>query len=125
MMVTSSTKQEGKLLALTAFASVVLTTQSFAYTPQQQQMCSGDAMRLCGEYIPDVDRITACMIEKYSSLSDGCKAVFDAPPPPAATVNTAPTPKRASTATTTKPASYTQSTRPNKPLNITPNLKRS
>ena len=124
MGITGSTKRNGKLLVATAFVFSLLTTSSFAYTQEQEAMCSGDAMRLCGEYIPNVERITACMVEKYSSLSDGCKALFDAPTPPAATAattaNTAPTTK-----STTKPASYTQTTKPAKPLNITPNLKRS
>jgi hypothetical protein len=73
-------------------------------------------------------------VEKYSSLSDGCKAVFDAPPPPAATatttVTTVPATKPVSDpqaihTQTTKPATYTQTTMPNKPLTITPTLKRS
>src|SRR5262249_6432353 len=107
VMITTSSMRNGRLLAATAFAFGLLTTSSFAYTPEQQQMCSGDAMRLCGEYIPNVERITACMIEKYSSLSDGCKAVFDAPPQPAATTATT-----ATTVPSTKPASYPQATKP-------------
>jgi hypothetical protein len=72
MAFTGSKMNKGKLLAATAFALGLLTSSAYAYTPEQQQMCSGDAMRLCGEYIPDVDRITACMIRKYSQLSEGC-----------------------------------------------------
>ena len=68
--------QSCKLLVATAIAWSVLTSVSFAYTAEQQQLCQGDAMRLCGEFIPDVDRITACMSAKYSQLSDGCKSVF-------------------------------------------------
>ena len=68
--------QSCKLLAATALALTALTSASLAYSPEQQQRCQGDAMRLCGEFIPDVDRITACMIAKYSSLSEGCRAVF-------------------------------------------------
>ena len=98
---------KGKWLAATVFALGLLTGSAYAYTPEQQQMCSGDAMRLCGEYIPDVDRITACMIRKYSQLSEGCQAVFDAPPPAPAANSSAST------------------TRPGKPLNLTPNMKRS
>jgi len=134
--ITTSSMRIGKLLAATAFAFGLLTTSSFAYTPEQQQMCSGDAMRLCGEYIPNVERITACMTEKYSSLSDGCKAVFDAPLPTATATSTAatvPTTKAASYLQTTKaasrsqtkPATYTQTTRPNKPLTIASTPKRS
>ena len=66
-----------KLVVATALAFTALTSVSFAYTPEQQQRCQGDAMRLCGEFIPDVDRITACMIAKKSQLSEGCRAVFN------------------------------------------------
>jgi hypothetical protein len=69
-----------KLVVATALALSALTGVSFGYTPEQQQMCQGDAMRLCGEFIPDVDRITTCMIAKRSQLSEGCKAVFNGKP---------------------------------------------
>lgn len=99
----------GKLLVASMFMLGMLTTVSQAYTMEEQQMCSGDAMRLCGAYIPDVERITACMTQKYELLSDGCKSVFEAPP---AEANTAPAP------TTYTPA------RPSKPLNLAPNPRR-
>ena len=89
-----------KLVVATALAFAALTSVSFAYTPEQQQMCQGDAMRLCGEFVPDVDRITACMIAKKSQLSEGCRAVFN------------------SGGDSTQSASYQG--RPSKPLNITP-----
>ena len=54
----------------------MLTTVSLAYTAEQEQMCASDAMRLCRSEIPDVDRVTACMIRQRAPLSDGCKAVF-------------------------------------------------
>ena len=45
-------------------------------TPEQRAACQGDAQRLCGQYVPDVDRITACMSAKRRYLSPGCRAVF-------------------------------------------------
>ena len=111
MALSRSTLRHGKLLAASCFALTLLTTGASAYSPQQEQMCTGDAMRLCGEYIPNVDRITACMVQKYSELSDGCKTVFDAPVPAAP----APSASSYSPAPTSKPS---------KPLNITPNFKR-
>ena len=100
----------GSMLATAAFALTMWTTASFAYSPDQQRLCSGDAMRLCGQYVPDVDRITACMTERYSQLSDGCKSVFDAP--------------GAAQPATAAPVSYAPATKPAKPLNIKPNLKK-
>jgi hypothetical protein len=33
-------------------------------------------MRLCSDFVPDVDRITACMQKKRHQLSRECLAVF-------------------------------------------------
>ena len=58
----------------------MLTTGSQAYTLEQQEMCTGDAMRLCASDIPDVDRITACMIQRKSQLSPECRVFFKPDP---------------------------------------------
>src|SRR5689334_21358458 len=103
-----STIRTGKLALATVFALGMLTTVSQAYTPEQEQMCTGDAMRLCGSEIPDVERVTACMIRLRAQLSDGCKAVFQyQPPAPAATT----------------PASYAPSSKPSKPMNLVPHKR--
>jgi hypothetical protein len=56
------------------------STAANAYTPEQQQACTDDAFRLCGADVPDVDRVTACMVRKQSQLSPGCRAYFRAEP---------------------------------------------
>jgi hypothetical protein len=48
-------------------------------TPEQRQACQPDAMRLCSEFVPDVERITACMIKNRIRLSPPCRAVFTTP----------------------------------------------
>jgi hypothetical protein len=68
-------------LAIPLFASGI-PTPAFAYTPEQQQACTPDAMRLCGEYVPDVERITACMIARKSQLSPECRQFFRPGPEP-------------------------------------------
>ena len=100
-----STIRSCQLLIATTLALSMLTTVSQAYTQEQEQMCAGDAMRLCSSEIPDVDRVTACMIQKRAALSDGCKAVFRYAPPAAS------------------PVSYAPSARPSKPLNLTPHKR--
>ena len=52
------------------------SSSAFAYTQEQEQACTPDAMRLCGNYIPDVNRITACMMQKRSQLSPDCRRFF-------------------------------------------------
>lgn len=72
-------------LLLTAALSVsIWSTASQAYTPEQQQACTNDAFRLCGSDVPDVDRITACMIRNKSQLSPECRAHFGPDPREAA-----------------------------------------
>lgn len=68
----------------------LLADAAQAYSPEQEQMCTNDAMRLCSSDIPDVDRITACMIRQRAQLSPGCRAFFrDPEPSPALTPVTA------------------------------------
>ncbi len=67
------------LMLATALSVSMLPSASQAYTPEQEQACSGDAFRLCSADIPDVDRITACMIRNKSQLTPGCRAFFREP----------------------------------------------
>ena len=67
-------------VALAAFISAALPTVGQAYTPEEQQACQPDAFRLCGSEIPDVDRVTACMVAKRAQLSPECKRFFRADP---------------------------------------------
>ena len=50
-------------------------------TPEQQQACQPDALRLCSEFVPDVPSITKCMVRNRASLSPACRAVFSHPAP--------------------------------------------
>jgi hypothetical protein len=71
-----------KTIIAAGLAFGMLTTASYAHSPEQEQLCTGDAMRLCSSEITDVERVTACMI-RQAQLSDGCRSVFA--PAPAAT----------------------------------------
>jgi hypothetical protein len=64
------------LIFAPAISFSMLSTAAEAYTAEQQQMCTGDAFRLCSSDIPDVDRVTGCMVRQRSQLSPGCKAFF-------------------------------------------------
>ena len=98
-----------KLAIATAFMLSMLTTGSQAYTLEQQEMCTGDAMRLCASDIPNVDRITACMERQRDSLSERCRAVFETDMP----------------ATVTESPSEAPVSRPSRPMNLTPRFGRS
>jgi hypothetical protein len=68
------------LMLATALSVSMWPAASRAYTPEQEQACSGDAMRICGAFVPDVDRITVCMIQNKSQLSPGCRVFFRSEP---------------------------------------------
>jgi len=65
-----------------ALSYSLLPTAGHAYTQEEQQACQPDAFRLCGSEIPDVDRVTACMIANKSQLSPQCRVFFRAGPEP-------------------------------------------
>lgn len=65
--------------------SIAAAGMAHAYTADQQQLCSDDAFRLCSSAIPDVDRVTACMVQRRAQLSPGCAQFFrDTTPEPSA-----------------------------------------
>jgi hypothetical protein len=67
------------LVLLAAAMSVAPAPALAQGTPEQREACQPDAMRLCSEFVPDVDRITACMKKNRLRLSPPCR-VFFAPP---------------------------------------------
>src|SRR5437764_8959820 len=69
--------RSGRILtAALALSGFLLAGAAQAYTPEQQHACTGDAFSLCGPEIPNVDRVTACMIRKRAQLSPGCRGYF-------------------------------------------------
>ena len=70
-------RQAGLVLAFAVSVSALSSTASLAYTAEAQAMCTGDAFRLCSSEIPNIPRITACMVKNRASLSAGCRAVMD------------------------------------------------
>jgi hypothetical protein len=74
---TRTLRQAGFALAAVAAFVSFSPTSSFAYTAEQAQMCTGDAFRLCSSEIPDIPKITACMVRHRTDLSAGCRAVMD------------------------------------------------
>ncbi|MGA7488603.1 MAG: hypothetical protein WBW74_16910 [Xanthobacteraceae bacterium] len=63
-------------LALT-FASLPAAAQQQQWTPEQRAACEPDAMRLCNQYVPDVQRVSSCMAYYRRYLSAACRRVFD------------------------------------------------
>lgn len=73
---TSTLRQAGLVLAVVSVAALS-STPSFAFSDEAQQMCTGDAFRLCSAEIPNIPKITACMMKHRADLSTGCRLVMD------------------------------------------------
>lgn len=74
---TKTLRQAGLVLAFATSLSAVSSTSSFAFSAEAQQMCTGDAFRLCSSEIPNISKITACMVKHKAELSAGCRTVMD------------------------------------------------
>jgi hypothetical protein len=74
---TKTIRQAGLMLAFAVSVSALSSTSSFAFSAEAQQMCTGDAFRLCSSEIPNIPRITACMVKQRANLSAGCRVVLD------------------------------------------------
>lgn len=53
------------------------SSQEYRGTWEQQMACTPDVWRLCGDQIPDVSRIVACLRQNTPQLSPNCRAVFE------------------------------------------------
>ncbi len=63
-----------------AAACLVLASSSmcFAQTFMQRLACTGDALRLCRDFVPNHKLVAQCMEVKHDQLSRRCMLVFDA-----------------------------------------------
>jgi len=74
---TNTVRKVSLALVLAASFAAISSTSSFAFSAEAQQVCTGDAFRLCSSEIPNVSKVTACMMKQRSSLSSNCRAVMD------------------------------------------------
>jgi len=69
------------ILAIAVAGSIVVRAPALAEeyrgTFEQQLACTPDVWRLCGDQIPDVNRIVGCLRQNTPQLSGPCRAVFE------------------------------------------------
>ncbi len=76
-MTTTNIRQIALVFAIAISATGLSASPGHAFSSEAREMCTGDAMRLCSDEIPNVSRIAACMHRKKAQLSPGCRAVMD------------------------------------------------
>ena len=76
-VITRTVRQVAIVAAFAASFSALSSTSSFAFSAEAQQMCTGDAFRLCSSDIPNISAVTACMKRNRANLSTGCRAVME------------------------------------------------
>ena len=67
--------------AVTLFGSLAITgalakNRPVSIEDQQQAACYDDAKRLCGEFLPDIEKTTSCMKPLRSQVSAECAAFY-------------------------------------------------
>jgi len=76
---------QAKLWPIMAAATLVGLALTFAsspaaprqWAPEQRAAFDPDAMRLCQQSLPDIDRVRACMAHYRRYLSPACRALFE------------------------------------------------
>ena len=53
------------------------SSEEYRGTLEQQLACTPDVFRLCGDQIPDTNRIVACLRQNTALLSGDCRSVFE------------------------------------------------
>jgi hypothetical protein len=92
-------------------AAGAVSAEEYRGTWEQQMACTPDVWRLCGDQIPDVNRIVACLQQNTPNLSSGCRAVFQSnnsmpqsqPAPPRGRASPPPTARNAPPAPPPRP----------------------
>jgi hypothetical protein len=64
--------QIGIALAFLTLAPAAATAQ----TQEEQQACTDDAFSVCGQDIPDRDKVAACLARNIDRISQACRAVM-------------------------------------------------
>jgi hypothetical protein len=71
-----------KILGLITAVALTASAQTSAFaqgTEQQREACTPDAFRLCGQFMPDADRVEVCLRNAGPKLSRACYVVFNPP----------------------------------------------
>ena len=65
-------------LALITFCVTLTPAVVRADSQDDQQACMSDAFAVCGEFIPDRERVGSCLAANQSRISPACRAAIQA-----------------------------------------------
>jgi hypothetical protein len=61
-----------KLIAIAFMLSVATPLSAVAYTQEDIEACTPDAMRLCQQAFPDMRRVALCLVKNKRNLNPAC-----------------------------------------------------
>lgn len=64
------------LPVMAALTLALISSQAIAQSQDDQQACEGDVFNLCGDAIPDQDKIVVCLRRHWSKVSKECRRVM-------------------------------------------------
>ena len=68
-----------KLSTIAFILMITAPLPAIAYTQEDADACTPDALRLCQQAIPDAGRVTLCLVQNKRQLSPACTIVFQRP----------------------------------------------
>jgi hypothetical protein len=68
-----------KLSAAALIVTIMGPLPAIAYTQEDADACTPDAMRLCQDAIPDASRVADCLVQNKRQFSPACTVVFNRP----------------------------------------------
>ena len=66
-----------KLLAIAFVLTVAAPLPAIAYTQEDIEACTPDAMRLCQQAFPNKSRVVLCLVKNRRQLNAACTMAFN------------------------------------------------
>ena len=76
-MIAKTIVAAGLFLAAAAPTLAKAPTDAERLRQEAEHLCYDDVQKLCGDSIPDEDKIKACMKSHHAQLSPACAKVYD------------------------------------------------
>ncbi len=66
-----------KLIAIAFMLLIAAPLPALAYTQEDVEACTPDAIRLCQDAFPDKGRVILCLFKNKRQLNDACTMAFN------------------------------------------------